>query len=365
MPTHVLERVVTDDGEALHRQTSDRRQILLGVGHCIDPLFDLSCSTDGLTNGREEVVITVFSTEKHVLAPNFSQANHQEQHKQEAQEGDAGHDGGRKSQFFQSEFRHGGSSYTGGMRAEEVNDLLIAVKEGRLAPDDAVGLLREPVHDLGFAQIDIHRELRQGLPETIYAEHKTTEQTVAIAERMLAGTTGPVIATRVPKDAIGALRARFPELTHNEVARVAVLRSEIGESPRGLVAVITAGTSDQPVAEEAAVVAEACAIKVERVADAGVAGLHRILAARAPLAEADAVIVVAGMEGALPSIVGGLTGAPIIAVPTSVGYGASFDGLSALLGMLNSCAAGVVVCNIDNGFGAAMCALRIVNGKSR
>ncbi|HZK51704.1 MAG TPA: nickel pincer cofactor biosynthesis protein LarB, partial [Actinomycetota bacterium] len=254
----------------------------------------------------------------------------------------------------------------GDMRAEEVKDLLIAVKEGRLAPDDAVGLLRElPIDDLGFAQVDIHRELRQGLPETIYAEHKTPEQTVAIAERMLAGTTGPVIATRVPKDAIAALRARFPELAHNEFARVAVLRSEIGEAPRGLVAVITAGTSDLPVAEEAAVVAEACGIKVERVADAGVAGLHRILAARAPLAEADAVIVVAGMEGALPSIVGGLTGAPIIAVPTSVGYGASFDGLSALLGMLNSCAAGVVVCNIDNGFGAAMCALRIVNGKTR
>lgn len=252
------------------------------------------------------------------------------------------------------------------MRAEEVKDLVIAVKEGRLAPDDAVGLLRElPIDDLGFAQVDTHRELRQGLPETIYAEHKSPGQTVAIAERMLAGTTGPVIATRVPKDAIAALQARFPELVHNEVARVAVLRSEIDESPRGFVAVITAGTSDLPVAEEAAVVAEACGIKVERVADAGVAGLHRILAARALLAESDAVIVVAGMEGALPSIVGGLTGAPVIAVPTSVGYGASFDGLSALLGMLNSCAAGVVVCNIDNGFGAAMCALRIVNGKTR
>jgi NCAIR mutase (PurE)-related protein len=252
------------------------------------------------------------------------------------------------------------------MRAEEVQDLLIAVKEGRLAPDDAVGLLRElPVDDLGFAQLDTHRELRQGLPETIYAEHKTPEQTVAIAERMLAGTTGPVILTRVPDDSMMALRARWPEVLHHEAARVAVLRSEMDGSPRGLVAVITAGTSDLPVGEEAAAVAEACGIKVERVVDAGVAGLHRILAARAPLAEADAVIVVAGMEGALPSIVGGLTGGPVIAVPTSVGYGASFDGLSALLGMLNSCAAGVVVCNIDNGFGAAMCALRIINGKNR
>jgi pyridinium-3,5-biscarboxylic acid mononucleotide synthase len=252
------------------------------------------------------------------------------------------------------------------MRAEEVKDLLTAVKEGRLTPDDAVGLLRElPVDDLGFARLDTHRELRQGLPETIYAEHKTPEQTVAIAQRMLAGTTGPVLITRVPEDTVKALRTRWPEIRHHEVARVAVLRSEVDASPRGLMAVITAGTSDLPVAEEAAVVAEACGIKVERVADAGVAGLHRILAARAPLAEADAVIVVAGMEGALPSIVGGLTGAPVVAVPSSVGYGASFAGLSALLGMLNSCAAGVVVCNIDNGFGAAMCALRIVNRKNQ
>jgi NCAIR mutase (PurE)-related protein len=252
------------------------------------------------------------------------------------------------------------------MRAEEVKDLLTAVKDGRLTPDDAVGLLRElPVDDLGFARLDTHRELRQGLPETIYAEHKTPQQTVAIAERMLAGTTGPVLVTRVPEAAVKALRTRWPEVRHYEVARVSVLRAEVGESPRGLVAVITAGTADLPVAEEAAVVAEACGMKVERVADAGVAGLHRILAARAPLADADVVVVVAGMEGALPSIVGGLTGAPVIAVPTSVGYGASFDGLSALLGMLNSCAAGVVVCNIDNGFGAAMCALRIINRKNQ
>jgi pyridinium-3,5-biscarboxylic acid mononucleotide synthase len=252
------------------------------------------------------------------------------------------------------------------MRAEEVKDLLTAVKDGSVTPDDAVSLLRDlPIDDLGFARLDTHRELRQGLPETIYAEHKTPEQTVAIADRMLASTTGPVMVTRVPDDSAKALKDRWPEAVHHEVARVAVLRSEGDKSPRGLVAVITAGTSDLPVAEEAAVVAEACGIKVERVADAGVAGLHRILAARAPLAEADAVIVVAGMEGALPSIVGGLTGAPVVAVPTSVGYGASFDGLSALLGMLNSCAAGVVVCNIDNGFGAAMCALRIVNGKTQ
>jgi pyridinium-3,5-biscarboxylic acid mononucleotide synthase len=250
------------------------------------------------------------------------------------------------------------------MRAEEVKDLLIAVSEGRVAPDDAVAMLRElPVDDLGFAQLDTHRELRQGLPETIYAEHKPPAQTVTIARRMLATTTGPVIATRVPDDTAQALRSEFPEHTYHQVSHVAVLRADEG-SPRGLVAVITAGTSDLPVAEEAATVAEACGVKVERVSDAGVAGLHRILAARAPLDEADAAIVIAGMEGALPSIVGGLTAAPVIAVPTSVGYGSSFEGLSALLGMLNSCAAGVTVCNIDNGFGAAMSALRIVNRKS-
>jgi pyridinium-3,5-biscarboxylic acid mononucleotide synthase len=250
------------------------------------------------------------------------------------------------------------------MRANEVKDLLMAVRDGRVEPDDAVAMLRElPVENLGFAQLDTHRELRQGLPEVIYAERKSPEQTVAIARRMLASTTGPVIATRVPESTSRALRNSFPDLDFHEVSRVVVLRADDG-SPRGLVLVITAGTSDLPVAEEAAVVAEACGLKVERVSDAGVAGLHRILAARAPLDEADAVIVVAGMEGALPSIVGGLTAAPVIAVPTSVGYGSSFEGLSALLGMLNSCAAGVVVCNIDNGFGAAMCALRMVNRRT-
>jgi NCAIR mutase (PurE)-related protein len=250
------------------------------------------------------------------------------------------------------------------MRADEVRSLLIAVREGRISPDEAVASLRQlPVDDLGFAQLDTHRELRQGLPETIYAEHKTPAQTVAIAERLLAGTTGPVLATRVPPDSAAMLVARRPEAINHPVARVVVVRSESEPAPLGLVAVVSAGTSDQPVAEEAAVVAEACGIKVERVADAGVAGLHRILAARAPLDEADAVIVVAGMEGALPSIIGGLTGAPVVAVPTSVGYGSSFEGLSALLGMLNSCAAGLVVCNIDNGFGAAMFALRLLNRK--
>jgi len=250
------------------------------------------------------------------------------------------------------------------MRADEVKDLLNAVKEGRVSPEEAVASLRNlPVEDLGFAKLDTHRELRQGLPETIYAEGKTPQQTIAIAEGMLASTTGPVLATRVPSATAGALLERWPEASHHEIARVVVLRNET-VAPLGLVAVVAAGTSDLPVAEEAAVVGEACGLKVERVTDVGVAGLHRILAARAPLDEADVVIVVAGMEGALPSIVGGLTATPVVAVPTSVGYGSSFEGLSALLGMLNSCAAGVVVCNIDNGFGAAMFALRLINRRS-
>jgi pyridinium-3,5-biscarboxylic acid mononucleotide synthase len=246
------------------------------------------------------------------------------------------------------------------MRADEVKDLLTAVKEGRVSPEEAVASLQNlPLEDLGFARLDTHRELRQGLPETIYAEGKSPQQTATIAERMLASTTGPVLATRVPSATAEALLERWPEARHHETARVVVLRNESVE-PLGLVAVVAAGTSDLPVAEEAAVVAEACGLKVERVTDVGVAGLHRILAARAPLDEADVVIVVAGMEGALPSIVGGLTATPVVAVPTSVGYGSSFEGLSALLGMLNSCAAGVVVCNIDNGFGAAMFALRAI-----
>ena len=250
------------------------------------------------------------------------------------------------------------------MRADEVKDLLNAVKDGRVTPEEAVASLQDlPVDDLGFARLDTHRELRQGLPETIYAEGKSPEQTVTIARRMLASTTGPVLATRVPLPTAEALLEQWPEAHHHEIARVVTIRIESGD-PRGLVAVVAAGTSDLPVAEEAAVVGEACGLKVERVTDVGVAGLHRILSERAPLDEADVVIVVAGMEGALPSIIGGLTATPVVAVPTSVGYGSSFEGLSALLGMLNSCAAGVVVCNIDNGFGAAMFALRLVNGMS-
>jgi NCAIR mutase (PurE)-related protein len=249
------------------------------------------------------------------------------------------------------------------MRREELEDLLSGLIEGSVTLDEAVAVLqRLPQHDLGFARVDTHRELRQGLPEAIFAEHKTPAEVVAIAAALLAETTSAVIATRVPEAAAAALLERWPEARHHEAARLVVLRAAPdAAAPPGTVAVVTGGTSDRAVAEEAALVAEAMGIKVERVHDVGVAGLHRVLAREEVLRSSDVVIVVAGMEGALPSIVGGLTPAPVIAVPTSVGYGAAFGGVAALLGMLNSCAAGLVVTNIDNGFGAAMAALRQLN----
>jgi NCAIR mutase (PurE)-related protein len=247
------------------------------------------------------------------------------------------------------------------MRPEEVKDLLRGVAEGATRTEDALRALeRLPVQDLGFATLDTHRELRQGLPEAIYAEGKTPEQVVEIAARLLETTTGPVLATRVPDDAAQALIERFPEARHHESARLVVLRRENAGVELGTVAVVAAGTSDLPVADEAACTADAVGAAVQRINDVGVAGLHRLLAVEDRLREADVVIVVAGMEGALASLVGGITPAPVIAVPTSVGYGASFEGLAALLAMLNSCAAGVVVTNIDNGFGAAAFALRLL-----
>ena len=249
------------------------------------------------------------------------------------------------------------------MRREELKDLLSGLLEGSVTLDQAVAeLQRLPLHDLGFAQLDTHRELRQGMPEAIYAEHKTPDQVVAIAESLLAKTSSAVIATRAPAETAARLLARWPDARHDADARLVVLRSAPDDAaPPGTVAVVSGGTSDRPVAQEAALVAEAMGIKVERVEDVGVAGLHRVLAQEEVLRTSDVVIVVAGMEGALPSLVGGLTPAPVIAVPTSVGYGASFGGVAALLGMLNSCAAGLVVTNIDNGFGAAMAALRQLN----
>jgi pyridinium-3,5-biscarboxylic acid mononucleotide synthase len=250
------------------------------------------------------------------------------------------------------------------MRPEEVKELLERLREGAATVDEAFAALRRlPVDDLGFARLDTHRELRQGVGEAIFAEGKTPEQTVAIARRLLEGTTAPVLVTRAPPPTVSALLQEWPEAQHFDSARLVVLRSERPQGlhePLGCVAVVSAGTSDLPVAEEAAGTAEALGAEVRRVSDVGVAGLHRLLDAQDDLHAADAVIVVAGMEGALASLVGGLVSSPVIAVPTSIGYGASFEGLAALLAMLNSCAAGVAVFNIDNGFGAATFAIRML-----
>jgi pyridinium-3,5-biscarboxylic acid mononucleotide synthase len=248
------------------------------------------------------------------------------------------------------------------MDRTEVEALLQDVASGGLAVGAALERLAagpmSGTSDLGFARVDTHRGLRTGDPEVVYAAGKTPEQTVAIL-RELASRSGAhrAVATRVPDDTMDLLYEAFPDALVDTTAR-AVALGPLPE-PRGVVCVVSAGTSDAPVAAEAAFVARAFGAGVQRVDDVGVAGLHRITAARPQLERADCLIVVAGMEGALPSVVGGLTGVPLVAVPTSVGYGASYGGLAALLAMLNSCAPGVVVCNIDNGFGAGVFAARV------
>ena len=246
------------------------------------------------------------------------------------------------------------------MRAEQLEALLAEVAAGRLAPAAAVDRLRHlPYEDLDFARLDHHRAIRQGHPEVVFCEGKTVEQVVAICERLHAAT-GSFLGTRCTPAQAEALRTRFPDAAWHPLARVMACGPRPAPpASAGTILVVSAGTSDLPVAEEAAVVAEAFGHPVARLADVGVAGLHRLLAEGERLREARVVIVVAGMEGALPSVVGGLVAVPVIAVPTSVGYGAAFGGLAALLGMLNSCAAGVTVVNIDNGFGAAAAASRI------
>jgi NCAIR mutase (PurE)-related protein len=246
------------------------------------------------------------------------------------------------------------------MIRERVRDLLQQVADGALAPELALDQLAlSPVEALPFATIDHHRALRQGYPEVIFGQGKTPEQLTEIAIRIAARGDG-VLATRVSAEGSAALAAGIPGIVINELARTAHLPADEPPPPgRGTVLVITAGTSDLPVAEEAAVTLAATGNCVSRVTDVGVAGIHRVLSKRDELMSASVVIVVAGMDGALPSVVGGLVRAPVIAVPTSVGYGASFGGLAALLTMLNSCAAGVTVVNIDNGFGAAVAASRI------
>jgi NCAIR mutase (PurE)-related protein len=246
------------------------------------------------------------------------------------------------------------------VRAEQLESLLAEVAAGRLTPQAAVGRLRHlPFEDLSFARVDHHRTLTQGIPEVVFCEGKTPEQVVAICERLEA-VGGGFLGTRASEAVATKVRQRFPEAVWNPLARTIHLTgAQSVAADSGTILVVSAGTSDLPVAEEAAVVAEVFGHPVQRLVDVGVAGLHRLLAAGDQLREARVVIVVAGMEGALPSVVGGMVAAPVIAVPTSIGYGASFGGLAALLAMLNSCASGVTVVNIDNGFGAAAAASRI------
>ena len=248
------------------------------------------------------------------------------------------------------------------MRRERVRDLLARVADGSLAVDRALdSLALEPTESLGFATIDHHRALRQGFPEVVYGGGKTPDQIVAIAGRIAERGDG-VLITRVSSEAVGPLLAAIPGIEHNDLAATAFLRPQSPPEPaKKSVLVVTAGTSDLPVAEEAAVTADALGCRAERLTDVGVAGIHRLLARREALDQAGVIIVVAGMDGALPSVVGGLARVPVIAVPTSVGYGAAFQGLAPLLTMLNSCAAGVTVVNIDNGFGAAVAAARILH----
>ncbi|MFQ6019139.1 MAG: nickel pincer cofactor biosynthesis protein LarB [Dehalococcoidia bacterium] len=237
------------------------------------------------------------------------------------------------------------------MDEERLRGLLEAVQTGALSIDDGLERLqRLPYEDIGFAQVDHHRALRKGFPEVILGERKAVDQVVAIAERLLA-RGDRLLVTRVGADCYRALKDAVPDAVYHPQARaITVERGK--EARRPGVAVVCAGTSDLAVAEEAVVTAELMGSQAERLYDVGVAGIHRLLDRMEPLREANALVVVAGMEGALPSVVAGLVASPVIAVPTSVGYGASFRGLAPLLAMLNACAPGVAVVNIDNGFGA-------------
>ncbi len=233
------------------------------------------------------------------------------------------------------------------------------MKQGELGVDDVVSRLRNlPYEDLDFAKVDHHRAIRQGFPEVVFGQGKTPEQVASIAAAVLT-RSDRLLVTRASEDAFAATRERVDDAVYNEMARCIVVdrRKRPDELPK--VAVLCAGTSDLPVAAEAAITAELMGCEVERISDVGVAGLHRLLDHLPKLRQCRALVVVAGMEGALPSVVGGLVDIPIIAVPTSVGYGASFGGLAALLAMLNSCAPGVGVVNIDNGFGAGYLAAMI------
>ncbi|OGW61638.1 MAG: 1-(5-phosphoribosyl)-5-amino-4-imidazole-carboxylate carboxylase [Nitrospirae bacterium RBG_16_64_22] len=251
------------------------------------------------------------------------------------------------------------------MDPRQLTALLESVAEGQTTPQQALARLRHmPYEDLSFARLDHHRALRHGFPEVIYCEGKTDSQVLAIVSRMLKAKQ-TILATRANEALARKVRRLARRAKYHPLSRCIVVSSGRRTKPIGGVLVLSAGTSDIPVAEEAAVTAETLGSKVRTLYDVGVAGLHRLLSHRNLLVEARVLVVVAGMDGALPSVVGGLTDKPIVAVPTSVGYGASFRGIAPLLTMLNSCAPGVAVVNIDNGFGAGVLAHRINAGGGR
>ena len=246
------------------------------------------------------------------------------------------------------------------MNKAQLTELLGKIQNGELDITAALQKLRDlPFEDAGIAQIDHHRELRQGLPEVIFGEGKSTDQLLTIVGRMNDKQLN-ILVTRLSTEKAADLTGRFPDAAYDPDARTLTLQHQpVTATGRGKILIVCAGTSDIPVAREAAITAQFFGNEVEEINDVGVAGLHRLLARTDSLHEASVIIVVAGMEGALPSVVGGLVAVPVIAVPTSIGYGAAFGGIAALLGMLNSCAGGVTVVNIDNGFGAAFAATRI------
>lgn len=246
------------------------------------------------------------------------------------------------------------------MNRLQIETLLKEVREGRTNVDEALDRLRDlPFEDMGFAKLDHHRSLRTGMPEVIFGSGKSTAQVAAIFAHM-AKAGGNVLATRVTRDMVETIQAEEPRAEFHETARAITLAQAPTVPGKGTVGVVCAGTSDLPVAEEAAVTARLMGNTVELIADVGVAGIHRLLAQKNSLQSARVLVVCAGMEGALPTVVGGLVNAPVIAVPTSVGYGASLGGVAALLGMLNTCTPNVCVVNIDNGFGAA-CIASLIN----
>ncbi|HAS16955.1 MAG: 1-(5-phosphoribosyl)-5-amino-4-imidazole-carboxylate carboxylase [Nitrospirae bacterium RIFCSPLOW2_12_42_9] len=245
------------------------------------------------------------------------------------------------------------------MKPEEIEKILRFVKEGRLSVENALERLKHlPYENIEFARIDHHRHLRQGMPEVIYSEGKRVDQVVKIAQKILE-KKGDIIATRADSNIYEALKAIDKRVEYNEQGRVVTIIHKKKEVSKGTVLIISGGTADLPVAEESRAVLDALGSKAETLYDVGVAGIHRLLDNREVIHKSRVIIVVAGMDGALASVVGGLASQPVIAVPTSSGYGASFGGIAALLTMLNSCAAGVAVMNIDNGFGAACLAHKI------